>query len=156
MDTILPLMITLATIGLGLAYVTGQVRIGWKKGKTDAIKEADGLDDRLISLLKDTATSLEKRVTDLENIKDHHTKLIESLRHENEILTRIFQGRDEQTVAFQEEGFKAIKRTEELLLVTNNSYNLVKKTNENVERLALAIERHLQIIEATSIASKAS
>jgi len=56
---------------------------------------------------------------------------------ENKILKDLLQGRDENTQHVQQMGIEVMTKTVPLLVATTT------KTNENVERLAEAIEKHL-------------
>lgn len=98
----------LTVVVSGLLYVLGL----WKKGK-------NGEDDRLINILQETVNELEKKVNgqkdthDLEvkNLNDKIDGLVEkvdTLEKENQTLTRVLQGRDEETQKFYNKAFEAI------------------------------------------------
>lgn len=93
---------------LALLYVMFDKTIRSKK------TESDKVDDRLITLLRNSVETLEKRVKELELAHGINVKEIQDLRTANDTLTKILQGRDEKTQKFQEEGFKAMERLSEI------------------------------------------
>ena len=126
-----------AVVIVGVLYVAGL----WKKGK-------DGEDDRLINILEGTVKALEKKVDDQK--KEHDdliqglsteikelTKKVGDLEHENETLTKVLQGRDEQTQVFYKKAFEAME-------VSNKTFALVETMNKNHTELMKILVDHLK------------
>lgn len=93
----------------GILYVLGY----WKRGKND-----EG--ERLIGILQDTVTTLEKKVddqkkehdeilTDFTKQMEQLTKKVDHLEKENETLRDVLQGRDEQTQKFYKKAFESME-----------------------------------------------
>jgi len=121
----------------GFLYVAGL----WKNGK-------DGEDDRLINILKGTVDALEKKVD--EQKKNHDevlTKLtkeignlttkVDNLEKENETLTKVLQGRDDQTQVFYKKAFEAME-------VAAKTFSLVDTMNKNHTELMKMLVEHLK------------
>ena len=127
----------LGVIAIGILFVAGV----WKKGK-------DGEDDRLINILKSTVDTLEKKVDDqkknhdeilsnlTKNIHDLTVK-VDNLERENETLTKVLQGRDEQTQNFYKKAFDAME-------VANKTLILVETMNKNHTELMKMLVDHLK------------
>lgn len=127
------------------------------KSKREKEKELDEIDTKVISLLKEQVTQLEKRVKDQDEklkfattleirikeqdilIKETADKL-QALIAENNILREILQGRDQDTIFFQKTVIEAVERGKQ-------TFEIVSKTNKITERLLRAIEKHLQHLE---------
>lgn len=117
----------------------------------DKQNEETDLEDRIRSLYKEENKVQEDKIKDLLNRVDIFEKQIEKLISENKILKDIFQGRDGQTIEFQKQGFLAMKQANEMhmLLIEQKEVSLqnrkeIEQTNKNIERLAQAIEKHLE------------
>lgn len=130
----------LAVVVTGLLYALGL----WKKGK-------DAEDDRLIKILEGTVNALKVNVDDQkkeydENIGkltekiDSLTIKVEHLEKENETLTKVLQGRDEQTQLFYKKAFEAIETGEK-------TYKTIENLNKNQEDLLAVLREHLKIKE---------
>jgi uncharacterized protein YlxW (UPF0749 family) len=78
-------------------------------------KEESLADDRLINLLKEQVSSLEKKLTELQKMLSDTQIRLETLIAENQTLREVLQGKDELTREFQRQGFEAIKRSNEIL-----------------------------------------
>lgn len=101
-------------------------------------RQRDGADDRLIGILKQTVDELEKKVNKQdEDIKSLVGK-VDRLKYINETLTKVLQGRDEATLAFQRE-----------LL---NSASTAKETNQIAQNLEKSIGRLTDLLSAHMIA----
>lgn len=130
----------LAVVVTGLLYALGL----WKKGK-------DGEDDRLIKILEGTVNALKVKVDNqkeeydetigkLTDKIDTLTSKVEHLEKENETLTKVLQGRDEQTQLFYKKAFEAIETGEK-------TYKSIENLNKNQEDLLAVLKQHLQIKE---------
>lgn len=79
------------------------------KGRKDKEAEADKADERVIFLLKEQVTALEKKVAEqAKDIKDMTLKL-EALIAENKTLREVLQGRDQATLAYQQKGLAVME-----------------------------------------------
>lgn len=95
-------------------------------------KDENQTDDRVISLLKTNVEILEKNVLKLTD-QQHASELkITALEAENEVMKKIFQGRDVQTLEFQKRGFEA--------------FEAIKGMNEHMVKLYNLIAKHVEII----------
>lgn len=114
----------ITVIVAGFLYVAGL----YKNGK-------DGEDDRLINILKGTVEALEKKVDDqkkehddtvgsLTKKIDNLTAKVDNLEKENETLTKVLQGRDEQTQVFYKKAFEAME-------ISAKTFVLVEAMNKN-------------------------
>lgn len=143
---------------VGTAFVIGLVAL-WGLFDTrtkQRRKELDEQEDRLITLLKEEISQLKKSQEEGEirvrEMSEKYTKELRDLRDkiikvngENEILKALLEGRDKTSLEFQKQGFEAIKRTERMEKTITIGF---KTMNANIERLAKAIEKHLQTQEA--------
>lgn len=103
-------------------------------------RTADEVDKSLITSLQATVNLLRDEQKELKvQLIDATTKLAGATA-ENSLLKQILQGRDDQTLKFQTEGFLAIKRSEQILEV-------VSKTNTSIEDLVKSLNRHFEAIE---------
>ena len=107
-------MAWIAFIGLVVAGGFGVYSL-FDKGLNNKRKEENCVDDRLINLLKGTVENLEREVKLLKEKHEKNVLEIAQLRTENSIITKILQGRDEQTARFQREGFVSFSNINELL-----------------------------------------
>lgn len=106
-------MAWIAFIGLVVAGGFGVYSL-FDKNLARKRKEENGADDRLINLLKGTVENLEREVISLKEKHEKNVLEIAQLRTENNIITKILQGRDEETARFQREGFIAFSNINEL------------------------------------------
>ena len=107
-------------------------------------KDGDEADDRLNSILKETVAALEGKVKTLQDSDLVKSKQISKLEGKNEIYEALFQGRDKQTLEFQKQGFEIMKQAKVSFETLNNVNQQLATTNSNIERLATAIEKHLE------------
>lgn len=89
-------------------------------------KEGDDAEDRLNQILKETVEGLEKKVTALQASDEQNRKEIKRLSTENEVITKIFQGKD--------------GKSEEL-------YSMAKSNTDSIAKLYTLMERHIAIVE---------
>lgn len=109
------------------------------KLKKERRKEADTIDDRLITLLKSTVDALERRVKDLEESQRQATIEMAKLRTENEVMTKLLQGRDSATIDYQKKGVEAIEMIKGTLAISQT-------TAKHVEDLYKLLESHFKRI----------
>ncbi len=116
------------------------------KGRRERNKENNLVDDRVISLLKEQISQLEKKsVEQGKNLETMQTELTK-LGAENKLLKDLVQGRDPQTVDFQERGLVAIARVEEITAIAHENQKAILKVQQNIERLYKLIEKQLKIM----------
>ncbi len=129
-----------AGVVLGALYlvgIIGKARDEKTKFKDDKQLAADNAVSFVINALKEQITVLEKKVREQEaNLRDMNLKLA-TLSGENKNLKDLLLGKDEETKKFQNMGVEVMTKTVPILMETTT------KTNQNVERLAKAIEKHL-------------
>lgn len=110
------------------------------KARTSRNQTQNQADDRLINLLQQNIAALEKRLAEAEKTIRNFEVTMSKLQAENKMLTDVFQGRDKQMQEFMARGFQTMD-------VVPNIMNTATQTNQNVERLAKLMERHLQYLE---------
>ena len=114
--------LTLATVVvLGAVAVFGL----WDKKAKERRKDVDGEEDRLIKLLKENVDNLIKKVDQQETDIKKLTKKVQDLEHENTLLVRVLQGRDEETQKFYQQAYEAIK-------TINNSHEILSSMAQNI------------------------
>ena len=127
----------LAVAVVGIFYVIGLFS-----------KTKDGADDRLIGILQETVTALEKKVDDQKKEHDNIlgnltkqigelTKKVDDLEQENGTLVKVLQGRDEQTQAFYKKAFEAIE-------TGKGTHSLVENLAKNQSELMKVLVDHLK------------
>lgn len=89
-------------------------------------KETDESDTRLVSLLKDTVDELERKVDNLTAQQKTNVEEIQELKNANEIMTKIFQGRDGKS---------------------DEMYTMIKATMENTNKLFELMKQHMNLTE---------
>lgn len=97
-------------------------------------------DDRLINLLQQSITTLEKRLSEAEKTIKNFEVAMGKLQAENKVLKDVLQGRDNQMQEFMARGFQTMDLIPSLM-------NTSAQTNKNVERLAGLMEKHLEALE---------
>jgi len=113
-------------------------------------KQKDGADDRLISILKNTVDQLEVKVNKQSDDIEKLTKKITSMEHENEVLVKVLQGRDDQTQTFYKQAFESMKKANETHDVVTTLAENMKVTNENTTKLIELLSKHLDVIDHTA------
>ena len=132
-----------AVVIAGGVAAYGQVDKLWRSRKKED-KDEDVKDgDRLINILKQTVDELEAKLTVQSDRIDELTVEIDKLKEENKTLVTVLQGRDGQTIEFQKTVLSAVVKS-------NETHELCKSTNANVERLCVLMEQHMKIIESKS------
>lgn len=112
----------------------------WDKTLRDRRKEAVAGAEDVIELLEKKVQVLTGRVDELEDEQEEHIRQIRELKATNDTLTKILQGRDEATLAFQREVLNAVK----LGVETNG---VVKNVEAQIGTMATAIVRLAEAIE---------
>lgn len=104
------------------------------KRKREVRNEENSSEDRLIVLFKEEIKQLTKRIDEQDDIITHLEEKVDKMTHENEILLRALQGKDEVTQKFQKDAYGSMEKLNALL-------DLAKSTNENITKLAAIMER---------------
>lgn len=129
----------ISVVILGLFGITSLL----DKSRRDRSKVASEETKELIEILQQKITALEDRVTTAEQnaaiAKDEAIKV----KAENGTLREILQGRDMATVEFQKSAMDAIKIVYETSTIAKENSIKLDAANKNIERLAVAIETHL-------------
>lgn len=98
-------------------------------------KEENEADERLVSILQKTVGELEKKVlTQGEDIK-LLTRKVSVLEHDNELLVKVLQGRDDLAKEFYTRANASID-------ITNETHKLVTSLAQSMEVLIKTLERH--------------
>src|SRR5690606_12192312 len=112
------------------------------KKKKERSREADELDEKIISRMKLDIEQQNRTIDDLrkevKRVLDENTKLVA----ENKTLTKILQGRDDQSESLRLEAYKAIKQIEtihdSIVTITSqmaSSNTNITNMNKNIESL---------------------
>lgn len=126
-------------ISLAIMGVFAALNI-FDKTRTAKVQIQNQADDRLIDILQKSIAALETRLAEAERSVKQFEIDMGKLLSENKVLTRVLQGRDDQMQEFIQRGFKTMDVVPSIMQTT-------LQTNENVERLAKLMERHLQVLE---------
>lgn len=124
-------------IAIATLVVAGGVALYglWDKSSRERRKDVNEEEDRLITLLQETVKELEKKVVkqgqDIENL----SKKVGDLEHENEILVKVLQGRDEQTKEFYKQAYESMKTTNETFKIVSKLAEGFAQSNANIEKL---------------------
>jgi len=130
---------------IGTALLVGFVALWGVLDKTlrDRSKEKTSLEDKVRALYQEESKQLQEKV-------DFMAEQIKKLTTENEVITKIFQGRDSQTLEFQKQGFEVMKQfaatasiVSETHLLAVKNHNGLRKMIQNIERLSKIMEKHL-------------
>lgn len=103
-------------------------------------RQRDGADDRLINILKQTVEELEKKVEAQDGDIKELTKKVNTLQTTNETLSKVLQGRDEATLAFQRELLQAASRGTETNEIAKNIEKSIGKLTDLLSAHMVAME----------------
>jgi len=106
----------------------------------DRNKEKTSLEDKIRELYKAESQQLQAQVTKLSD-------QVKKLSTENEIITKIFQGRDEGTKEFQRQGFEAIKTSAKILEKVEITHKIAVENHDGLMKMATSIENLVKIME---------
>lgn len=137
-----------AYIAIATVIVAGAVALYglWDKSARDRRKQVDGEEDRLIEILSTTVKELEKKVDKQDADIKELTRKVNSLEHENDMLIKVLQGRDEQTQKFYEQAFETMKISRETHALVTQIAETKKDTNENIKKLLELMSKHIDVI----------
>jgi hypothetical protein len=139
-----------AFMTIATAIVVGGVAIFgiWDRKQRDRRKEVDGEEDRLIDILNKTVGELEKRVTKQDEDIRLLTKKVMELDHENSILIKVLQGRDEETQKFYKEAYEAMKVIHDSHDVLTTVAESMKITSSTIGKLIDLSSKQTDVIGA--------
>ncbi len=119
----------------GLLYVVGI----FKKGK-------DGQDDRLINILQQTVTELEKKVNkqtvDIEKL----TQEVKILKLDNAKYIEIFQGRDGETKEFYKRMYSTIDTISQTHDIITTMATSIENTNRTMAQLIDLLAKSVDVV----------
>lgn len=121
----------------------------WDKKSKERKKELDGEEDRLISILQNTVKELEKKVNQQDADIKSLTLKVDALSIENHTLTKVLQGRDEETQKFYKEAYTAMRTVDESYNKLKSLEEVVKEKNHNISELINLVGRQVDAIERT-------
>jgi len=130
-------IITLIVVGL-LA-----IPAVFDKTRRDRAKLASEETTELINILKEKIDALESRVKTAEENAAQAKIEVADIKKENNRLIEILQGRDQNTQEYQKLGVQAMQTAFETHKAVLANGHKIEAVNKNVERLATAIESHL-------------
>lgn len=121
------------------------------RGRSKSIqREEDNIEDRVRTLYREASSIQEKKIGELSQKVDGLEREVARLTVENKTLRDILQGRDQDSIENQRKGIEAARiatETRDLVLeqqkISLENQNEIRQVNHNIERLASAIERHL-------------
>lgn len=120
--TNLPATISTSWIGLLLVFGIAALTLvnTWNSLRKKRDEEADEASDRLVKILQGTVKELETKVESHETKLLENAKQIASLTTANELMTKLLEGRDKETLEFQKQGFEAFKNISELAKIARS------------------------------------
>lgn len=123
--TLLDLAAIIGVVVFGIFAV-----IGWfDKAKKSTEDEAEKTETKVISLLKDQVSVLERKVEEQATILAETAKKLDELAKENKVLRDVLQGRDKTMLEYQEAGRDAMRKGEEI-------YKMVQEIKVTVEKIS--------------------
>lgn len=127
---------------IGTALLVGFVAL-WgvlDKSLRDRNKEKTSLEDKVRALYQEESKQLQEQVTVL-------SEQVKKLTTENEVITKIFQGRDSQTLEFQKQGFEVMKQFAQTANTISETHQLAVKNHNGLREMTKNIERLFKIME---------
>lgn len=129
----------------------------WSKEAKKNRKDQDDADTSVRDLLREEIEALNKKITRLTDMAEEQARQIETLKtsqieleKQNNILTKIFQGRDEDAVSYRKSGREAMRQISELSPLITETNGNCKEVLKSIDKLYKAIEQHLKVIEGTT------
>lgn len=134
-----------AWIGILTAVAVGAVALFGlvDKRKREVRSEENDTEDRLIKLFKEERDHLNKRVDEQNRLIGELEIKVDKMTHENEILIRVLQGKDDTTKKFQQEAYASMEKL-------NMLFELSKVSNENITKLITLIDRRFEVTKPTT------
>jgi TolA-binding protein len=133
-----------AFMTIATALVVGAVAIFglWDKKQKERRAEVDKEEDRLIKILEKTVGELTNKVNSQDQAINELRKKVGELEHENTLLIKVLQGRDEQTQEFYEKAYAAMQVIQESHSLIAEMANDVKKHSTHMDELIKLSARH--------------
>ena len=127
---------------IGTAVIVGFIAL-WgvlDKALRDRSKEKTSLEDKIRELYQTESKELQEKIENL-------VVEVKRLTTENEVITKIFQGRDNQTIEFQKQGFEVMKQFAETSQVISETHQIAVKNHNGLSKMTKHMERLLNIME---------
>lgn len=123
------LLETVFQVGDALGYIAAVV-VGFmyyfSKNVKDQRAEVSEAEKQLVTILKATVDELEKKVKKLQEEHMSNKEEIKKLRVENDVITKVLQGRDDKT---------------------EQMFEMIRETNEHVASLREVLEQNNKLLE---------
>lgn len=121
---------------VGAAVILGGVALYgiFDKRRGEVKKEENAVEDRLISLMKQEREELNKRLDEQDQVITELETKVDKMTHENELLIKVLQGKDEASKQYQKDAYVAMGKLDILL-------DLAKVNNDNITKLISIIDR---------------
>jgi len=103
-------------------------------------QEKETLEDRVRTLYQEESRVLAEKVSDLSDE-------VKKLRVENEVITKIFQGKDTTTQEFQKQGFEVMKQFAITNQMIAETHNIAVQNKNGLEKMGINIEKLVNILE---------
>lgn len=130
----------------------------WSKESKKNRKDQDDADTSVRDLLREEIEALNKKINRLTQMSEEQAFQIETLKktqlelqRQNDIFTKIFQGRDEDAVAYRKEGRETMQRVKDLEPIMIETNGNCKEVLKSIDKLYKAIEKHLEQLEKKGI-----
>lgn len=123
---------------IGAAVVLGGVALYglFDKRRGEVKKEETAVEDRLIALMKQEREELNKRLDEQDDTITELEAKVDKMTHENELLVKVLQGKDEASLKFQKDAYEAMGKL-------NLVFELGKSTSENLGKLITLLDRRM-------------
>lgn len=126
----LPILYFIGFFFLAGSTVFFNVRTGAGQASKDTIKILQDKDNAQQTLINDQSTKITIMQTQINKLE----VLVTEKEAKIQDLVKIFQGRDKQTLEFQQQGFKAIKQSNEILALTKSNAKMLESLEKKFEQ----------------------
>lgn len=115
------------TVIIGLAIAGVFAVIGkFDKEQQDKEDRAEETETRVVLLLKEQVSALEKKVEVQAKLLGETTKKLDMLVKENQVLKDVLQGRDTEFIEYQKLGRQSMKEVEEVLKIVKDNSGIIR------------------------------
>lgn len=151
----LPNIVAVATaVAAGSAAAFGIFDKKLKDRRQADFNERDLIENKIRDLYQEAQLAQDKKIEQLVKQVDELTKNYLKQKGENEVLVRIFQGRDDESVEYRKRGYETFDLAAKIGNIIVNNTEMLEKILENLaiqgantERLAIAIERQVEHLD---------